>query len=408
MKRRLLRIVDPTPAASRMTPRARLAAGAAAAALLVALAARGAPPLAARVAPPPAQEPPAAAAPRAADATVEAVRAGVDWLLRHQEEDGHWSAAAFDARCKDATCTGHGDAKYDVGVTALAAEALLGVGDEKLRPAATRALDWIVAKQDPKSGLIRTPGPPSTHAHYEHAYATLALVDAAGLEPVVRWKEPARKAVDYLLRARNPYRGWRYGVCDGDNDTSLTGLIVVVLAGARTADVADAPLADALKGGLAYLDEMTDKTSGRTGYQQLGGFTARTVEAMERFPATSSESLTAICLNARLAVAGAGAGDALIQKQIALIGATPSKWDEKGATTDFYYWYFATRGLMLAGGDAWTAWKTGVAAELVAHQSKQGDGAGSFPPADAWSSIGGRVYATALNLLTLEICARPR
>ena len=86
MKRRLLRIVDPTPAASRMTPRARLAAGAAAAALLVALAARGAPPIAASVAPPSAQEPPAApaaVAPRAADATVEAVRAGVDWLLRH-------------------------------------------------------------------------------------------------------------------------------------------------------------------------------------------------------------------------------------------------------------------------------------------------------------------------------------
>jgi beta-lactamase regulating signal transducer with metallopeptidase domain len=401
VKHRLLRIVDPTPAASRMTPRARLAAGAAAAALLVALAARGAPPSA--------QEPPgapSAAAPRAADTTVDAVRAGVDWLLRHQEEDGRWSAAAFDARCKDATCTGHGDSKYDVGVTALAAEALLGVGDEKLRPAATRALDWLVAKQDGKSGLIRTPGPLSSHAHYEHVYATLALVDAAGLEPVARWKEPARKAVDYLLKARNPYRGWRYGVRDGDNDSSLTGLIVVVLAGAHTAGVVVAPLTDELKGGLAYLDEMTEPTTGRTGYQQKGGFTARTTDAMERFPAQSSECLTAISLNARLSVAGAG--DALVPKQVALIAAQPSKWDEKGATTDFYYWYFATRGLMLAGGDAWTAWKTGVATELVAHQSNQGDGAGSFPPADAWSGIGGRVYATALNLLTLEICARPR
>jgi len=413
MKRRLLRIVDPTLAASRMTLRARLAAGAAAAALLVALAARGAPPIAASVAPPSAQEPPAApaaAAPRAADATVEAVRAGVDWLLRHQEEDGHWSAAAFDARCKDAACAGPGDAKFDVGVTALAAEALLGVGDEKLKPAVTRALDWLVAKQDTIKGLIRTPGPPSSHAHYEHAYATLALVDATGLDPKGRWKDPSRRAIDYLFRIRNPYRGWRYGERDGDNDTSLTGLVLLVLGGARTSgfEVPGDELGGALKGGLAFLDEMTDPTTGRTGYQQRGGFTARTTEAMARFPAQSSECLSAISLNARLSVAGAGAGDPLVPKQIALLAAQPAKWDEKGATTDFYYWYFATRGLMLAGGDAWTAWKAGVAGELVAHQSKQGDGAGSFPPADAWSAQGGRVYATALNLLTLEICARPR
>jgi len=410
MKHRLLRIVDPTPAASRMTARARLAAGAAAAALLVALAARGAPPIPARAAPPPAQEPPAAVAPRAADATVEAVRAGVDWLLRHQEEDGHWSAAAFDARCKDAACAGPGDVKFDVGVTALAASALQGVGDEKLRPATTRALDWLVAQQDRIKGLIRTPGPPSTHAHYEHTYATLALVDAAGLDPKGRWKEPAQRAIDYLFRVRNPYRGWRYGARDGDNDTSLTGLVLVVLAGARTAGV-DVPadeLGDALKGGLAFLDEMTEPTTGRTGYQAKGGFTARSIDAMARFPAQSSECLSAISLNARVAVGGAGAADARVRKQIALIAALPSKWDEQGATTDFYYWYFATRGLMLTGGDAWTAWRPVVASELVAHQSKQGHAAGSFPPADAWSATGGRVYATALNLLTLEICARPR
>jgi len=399
VKSRLLRILDPSPAAARMTVRARCAAVGAAAVLLVALAARASAPAAPRT-----------AAPRTADTTVDAVHAGVDWLVRHQEPDGHWSAAAFDARCKDAACAGAGEARFDVGVTALAAEALLGVGDEKLRPAVTRALDWLITKQDATTGLIRTPGPPATHAHYEHAFATLALVDAAGLEPQGNWKGPAGKAIDYLLRARNPYRGWRYGVRDGDNDSSLTGLVLVVLGGARTSgvEVPGDALGEALKGGLAYLDEMTDPTTGRTGYQQKGGFTARTVEAMERFPAQSSECLSAISLNARLAVAGAGAGDALVQKQIGLLVAQPSKWDEKGATTDFYYWYFATRGLMLAGGDAWTAWKPAVAAELVAHQSKQGDGAGSFPPADAWSGVGGRVYATALNLLTLEICARPR
>src|SRR5262249_35090741 len=102
------------------------------------------------------------------------------------------------------------------------------------------------------------------------------------------------------------------------------------------------------------------------------------------------------------------AGDALVAKEVALIVAQPSKWDERGQSTDFYYWYFATRGLMLAGGDAWTAWKPAITAELLAHQSKQGDGAGSFPPVDAWSATGGRVCAPAIDLLALEICARSR
>jgi len=51
-----------------------------------------------------------------------AVSRGAEWLLVHQDPDGRWDADGFAARCK--SCDGAGDAKNDVGVTALALLAL--------------------------------------------------------------------------------------------------------------------------------------------------------------------------------------------------------------------------------------------------------------------------------------------
>jgi beta-lactamase regulating signal transducer with metallopeptidase domain len=401
VKERLLRIVDPAArAAARLSPCGRVVAGLFAAALLVVLAARVEPPAAA-----------AASAPVAvrgdADPLLAAERSGIEWLLRHQEEDGRFSAVHFDARCRDANCNGAGSANADVGVTALAAEALLGSpDDETARAAAERALDWLVTQQDRISGLIAPHGKPHTHQIYGHAFATLALVDGAGDEANARFKEPAQRAIHWLLEARNPYRGWRYGVRDGDNDSSLTGLVVVVLKGAKGVgfQVDD----EAVKGGITFLDEMTDEKTGRTGYQQKGGFPARTIESSSRFPAQSSESLTAVAMNARIAAGQRLLDSPPLAKALALVHAQPPRWDESAGTIDYYYWYFATRALFLLGGADWRVWKAAVVRELTAHQCTQRDGAGSFPPADAWSGEGGRVYATAINLLTLEICSRGR
>jgi beta-lactamase regulating signal transducer with metallopeptidase domain len=405
VKERLLRIVDPAAAvAARMSPRSHAAFGLCSAVLLLVLAARVAPPAQQSKLPDPPSTP--------ADTVRIALRNGFEWLERHQESDGHFSAADFDARCKDPGCAGKGEAHFDVGVTAFAASALLGAGDqEPEKSAAARALDWLVTQQNRESGLIAPGGKPFSHMHYGHVYATLALVDGFGGTGTERWKVPAQKGLDYLLRARNPYKGWRYGVRDGDNDSSLTGSIVYVLAGSRSAGfkVDD----EALNGGLAWLDDMTDAETGRTGYQQKGGFPARTVEAIAKFPASHSEALTAIAMNARIPFGQLTQTAPLLAKGAALLAAQPPQWNEAEGTVDYYYWYHATRALFLMSGTAWKEWKSAVVRELTAHQSgmsgqTHSDCVGSFPPADAWSAEGGRVYATAINLLTLEICARDR
>ena len=43
------------------------------------------------------------------------------------------------------------------------------------------------------------------------------------------YKGSAQKALDFIALARNPYFAWRYGVKPGDNDTSVTGWMMMAL-----------------------------------------------------------------------------------------------------------------------------------------------------------------------------------
>src|SRR5581483_1138351 len=58
-------------------------------------------------------------------ATESAVEAGLKWLSRHQDPDGHWSAMDYAKQCKGGSCNGTGVSDFDVGLTLLA---FLGAG----------------------------------------------------------------------------------------------------------------------------------------------------------------------------------------------------------------------------------------------------------------------------------------
>ena len=77
---------------------------------------------------------------------------------------------------------------------------------------------------------------------------------------------------------------------------------------------------------------------------------------------------------------------------------------EDGAI-DHYYWYYATYALFQYGGAHWNEWKKKLETSVVKNQHRKGGEKnllGSWDPIGAWGEDGGRVYSTAILVLTLE------
>jgi hypothetical protein len=81
----------------------------------------------------------------------------------------------------------------------------------------------------------------------------------------------------------------------------------------------------------------------------------------------------------------------------------PPAW--KDLDIDYMYWYWGSLALFLYDGpkgDFWSRWSKWLNETLAGHQNKDG----SWEPVDRWSADGGRVYATAMNALTLLVPTR--
>jgi hypothetical protein len=179
------------------------------------------------------------------------------------------------------------------------------------------------------------------HFLYNHACAALAMAEAYGMSTAKAWKEPAQKGINFVLSAQNPYSAWRYAAPgDGDNDTSVTGWMMMVLkSGIMSGLQVDHTAFD---NALIFVDEVTDPATGRTGYTAAGQPPSRMPSMMERFPAERSEALTAVGMVARIFGGHTLDTDPMISKGADLLINKPPIWDPNGGTIDFYYWYYAT------------------------------------------------------------------
>ena len=77
-----------------------------------------------------------------------------------------------------------------------------------------------------------------------------------------------------------------------------------------------------------------------------------------------------------------------------------------GNRPNLYYWYYATLGLYQHQGTSWHRWNEALKHTLVKAQLTEGDEAGSWSPETVWGGYGGRVYSTAMAVLSLEVYYR--
>ena len=359
-------------------------------------------------APPATSSPHPGAAPAKGDPEAAEVREAIDralsWLAKHQSPDGRWSAAAFSRQCEKNVCGGPGGEMYDTGATGLALLCFLRGGEthesSPFGEHVKKGLGYLttIQKKDGEGCFGKRFG---TNWIYNHACATIAMTEAYGMTKAAAFKAPAQKAIDFVLAAQNPYAAWRY-TCpgNGDNDSSVTGWMVIALSSAKLAGLKIDKFA--LASAIGFIEEVTDPASGRTGYTSVGEHPSRLPSLASAFPSEMSESLTAVGLLVRTLCGRTLESDPMIGKGADLLVRKLPEWKE-GGSIDFYYWYYGTLALQRVGGKRRDKWNDALRAALLDNQrvNEAEHQCGSWDPVDPWSTDGGRVYATALNCLSL-------
>ncbi len=362
-----------------------------------------------------------------------AVRTALEWLCRHQSADGSWKGRDFTGMCEKACANanskygdGRGWSGHDAGITGLAMLAFAGFGhthQDGLIPEyvaclkkAVRYLKSVQVRSADPNANGRYGGAESEQWIYGHAIATLAMAELLAMSnDVIGLKKSVTDAVQLCLQAQNPGYGWKYGIKPGRNDTSVTGWMVLALKTAKNArlDLPRERFDEALKGALVWLDRATSVATGRTGYESPGDEgSALKGEYPDPYPFSKELScMTAVGVLCRL-FSGQSRADPVVKRGVDLLLREPPRWVEPGgrglSKINFYYWYYGSYALFQFGGKPWKNWNEDMQSALISTQRRGGDEDGSWDPIDEWGKAGGRIYATAMGAMTLEVYYRYR
>jgi hypothetical protein len=333
----------------------------------------------------------AAAARGGSEETERAVQAALLWLAAAQSTDGRWSAARHGAGVERAVQGQHrqgAGARSDHGVTGLALLAFLGAGntprDGGHAEAVRRGIRFLVDRQRPDGSLA---GDAEFFAAlYCHGMATIALAEACAMTGDASLRGPLERAVRHTLAMQHPATGgWRYAAGDR-GDTSQLGWQIMVLASARSAGLAGLETAQARA--LPFLQSVSSGAAGGLAAYRPG----------ER----PSLTMTAEALYCRMLL-GLPSHHPAAAEALDLIARTPPDQSRPNA----YAWYYATLASFHAGGPQWDRWNLALQAALLPLQRRDGTALdGSWDPDPVWGGHGGRVYATALSAMTLEVYYR--
>ena len=329
----------------------------------------------------------------------EAVDLGLEWLARHQAVDGRWDANGFVDRCREQDrCTGYGLASFDPAQTGLALLAFLGAGHThrsgEYVEAVRRGLEFLL-KHQASSGLLDDRNPLAPRGNlYNHSIALMALAEAYGMTRDVRLLEPVARGVGFLALTQQPGGGWTYIPFwkEERNDSSITGFAIQALKAALAAGV---PVPESLVVGAVRHFRRLTLEDGTVQYADRGN---------RRF--RPSAALLGVGLVSRLLL-GLDQSDPIVRRQAERLASTLPQWSARASINNGYYaWYYGTLAAFLLGEDLWPRWNARMKQALLGSQIRLGCASGSWPTDSKWGPNGGRVYTTAINVLTLEIYYR--
>ncbi len=341
--------------------------------------------------------------------TEEAVEMGLAFLARHQGPEGSWSLQGFDDAAPGATTA---ETQYllvsDTGASALSLLSFQGAGyshrDHQYKDVVRKGLDYLIRNQKADGDLFVALDNESNKSVwlYSHALATLALCEAYGMTQDPELKEPAQKAIDFIVKSQNSsLGGWRYspGV---DSDTSVSGWMLMALKSGRLANL-NVPK-ESFDKVTRWLD-LSQKSDSEPHLFRYNPYAPDTVT--QRHGRVPSKTMTSVGLLMRLHTGWRRDNPSMVQGAEYLRQNLPSLGTTREPQRDTYYWYYSTQVMFHMDGKYWEDWKGSLQPLLRDSQVRTGQYAGSWNPRlpipDRWAPHAGRLYVTTMNLLSLEV-----
>ena len=331
--------------------------------------------------------------------TEESIELGLQYLAQIQRDDGRWMLQ------------NGGDEEVamqtDTAATGLAMLAFQGAGynhrEYKYAEQLKKSVDWLLANQQADGNLYVAMDETSNAscALYSHGIAALALCEAYGMTQDAALKEPAQRALDFIAASQDKsLGGWRY-VAGRGADTSVTGWMMMALKSGKLAGLeTDQDTMNNIRNWLGVAHTADESYLYR--YNPYAQDEGKIIRSHGRKP---TPCMTSVGLLMQLYSGWNRENADLIKGADYLLTQMPSDTDKN--LRDTYYWYYATQVLRHIGGERWDRWHNKLHPLLVRSQIPDGPHAGSWDPLgavpDRWGAHGGRLYVTAMNLLSLEV-----
>jgi hypothetical protein len=250
-------------------------------------------------------------------------------------------------------------------------------------------------EQAKNGGMFGTPN------MYEHAIATLGIIEALVDRNDSSLESIANEAIQLIVRAQNtehkpatlqgpfepdsPYYGsWRYEPDYTDGDISVTAWQILTL---RAAVNAGFSMPDYVFPAAAKFVRSLRGADGSFSYEG---------------PGEAGESCARAGMGAFALQLCGFPKDPLIPPALRFMQNSGPVWnlENPGEGYPFYYWYYGTRVMYIAGGEDWRVWKDWMCRFLIDHQNK----GGGWDGAQQEENDTLETYRAAFGALMLEFC----
>lgn len=323
----------------------------------------------------------------------KSVALALAWLAEHQLPDGSWTFKIGACPTCQGNCTQAGTKDAPYAATAMAILPFLAAGNTptkgKYKQVVSAGLNYLTnhGKVDEHGLSFHESG----GTMYSHGLATIALCETYAMlssKEKKRYQELgylAQSALAYIEYAQASDGGWRYNPRQA-GDTSVFGWQMMALKSGMLAGLS-VNNSVVLNARSFLRDVVATDNESKYKYEPAGTFT----------PSTN-----AIGLLCRLYLDW-GIDEPKLTKGVENVASFhDSHFD------DPYFMYYASQLLYNHGGEVWDEWNRKTRDTLIKRQCMEGHERGSWSPKENFghNDEGGRLYATALYCMVLEVYYR--